>query len=205
MKRCKHCGARPLLPISTCDYCGTQVGQGVGSPTQGAQISEVSRRGFDRLLQQTETQEAVARGPRVEAPSDGMPAKYSEYLLLFAAFGQVAVFFKEGGGSGHVNLLTVGTAMLTCWLVVCAWRLWARRRAYLGSHLESLPARLSVFLRCGRSGEGGDIYQVQIELLSGELRHLRYHGQSADAWTEGDYGVVHVKANMLVDFQPLSD
>lgn len=203
MRRCKHCGARGLIPISNCDFCGTPYGQGFGCPLAGAEISGSRQRGFEQLLQHPDFDKAVAQGPIVEAPPKHREQPYLGYLLLFAVFPQFYAFSKALGFSEKINAFSVMSLIVICWILAVLWRLQARARAYPGTHLESLPARLSG-LSVKSKAMGGGVWKVQIEQPSGEGRHLRYHGPSAGEWKEGDFGVAHIKANVLVEFQRLS-
>ncbi len=199
MRRCKHCGARFLIPRSGCDYCGTPVGQGFEYPVQGPEQAKDSPSGFEHLLQHPDLARVIEEGPRAKVPKKRERHSGGGFVLLIFL---VLMLRKTGGlsrlqeGPGIIILIAVVLVGLSI------RRKRARERAYPGTHLESLPSRLLEFSPESVS-PGRRPLKVLIELASGERRRLQFRGEGADLWKTGDYGVAHIKANVLVEFRRL--
>jgi hypothetical protein len=201
MSRCKHCGAQAIPLRKVCDYCGTPQAQGFEYPVGDSKQASTGggQNGFQRLLEHPEMQALLSSGPRAPLPtkrSEGFPRG----LPVFALF---AFIVWKSGTPGQV---LGGFSAVPLFFVVVALLVMLRRRnrakAFPGTHVESLPVRI-----LGTPSD--DIWpktgwvRVTVEQESGERRLLRYRGLGNETWKEGDFGVAHIKANVLVEFNHL--
>jgi hypothetical protein len=201
MSRCKHCGAQAIPLRKVCDYCGTPQAQGYEYPvgvskqasTEGNQI------GFQRLLAHPELQALLSSGPRAPLPTK-RSERFPRGLAVCALFA--FIFWKSGAAGQMIE----GFLAVPLIFVVVAFLVMVRRRgrdkAFPGTHVESIPARILGTQNDEIWPKTGWV-RVTIEQESGERRLLRYRGLGSEAWKESDFGVAHIKANVLVEFNHL--
>ncbi len=142
----------------------------------------------------------VEQGPKVAVPMTLRNQRGWNYFILALL---IWIFDRWGGFASELNWYTILAVVMILIDAYSIRREQLRARAFPGTHLESLPARI-LEISSGARALGRLPTQVLIEMPSGERRKLRYQGQGADQWKEGGYGVAHVKANLLVEFQRLS-
>lgn len=176
------------------------MGQGVGHPVQQPGRGTDIRNGFDRLMRNPDLQGLIERGPKATIPKKREGNQlWMAYLVIFV----IVILRQWRDRFGHLSLDHAVLPLIAFALIGAALRRKSLRvRAYPGTHLESLPCRLLEL--SGNEDRPGGRLKVLIEMPSGERRRLTYSPAPEGLCAVGDYGVAHIKANVLVEFRSLS-